>query len=230
MELEQQQKILTNVLPILRLYDYDLVIAGGCPRDWYFGNPCKDIDIYLNTPNSPQELEHKLEYLSYALGSSFKDKTKENEDPRRYAKLDNGIVRVLECTLDGLTMDFILTKNEAHKAPNSFCCSLSNISLDLDSLIPLPTSSFMSSVNSNKAVYYGDITEDHQYYKRMVEKFPKLEHILAGDSKDLKRKTKQAYVRVPVPGPQPRMMAHPIGVNQQQFFRAALEDLERNGQ
>ena len=47
--IESQQIIADKVLAILQEVDHNVIVAGGAPRDWYFGNTAKDIDVYFDT-------------------------------------------------------------------------------------------------------------------------------------------------------------------------------------
>jgi hypothetical protein len=46
--IEEQQAIATEVIGRLRIISPHVLLAGGAPRDWYMGNPCNDLDIYIN--------------------------------------------------------------------------------------------------------------------------------------------------------------------------------------
>lgn len=50
-DFECQKEVARSLLNKLRLVDPFAMIAGGAPRDWYFGNEAKDLDIYMRLPN-----------------------------------------------------------------------------------------------------------------------------------------------------------------------------------
>ena len=43
-----------------KLSRWDCAVAGGCPRDWYFGEVGKDIDVFIAGSPSKEELEEAL--------------------------------------------------------------------------------------------------------------------------------------------------------------------------
>lgn len=46
MKIEEQNVVAKKVLEKIKIVDPYVILAGGAPRDWYFGNPCNDLDIY----------------------------------------------------------------------------------------------------------------------------------------------------------------------------------------
>lgn len=47
LNIEEQKKIADEIINKLRAVDPYCIVAGGAPRDWYFGNPANDLDIYI---------------------------------------------------------------------------------------------------------------------------------------------------------------------------------------
>lgn len=47
MNVQEQKEISAEVLMVLKCIDCDAIIAGGAPRNWYFGELARDIDCYL---------------------------------------------------------------------------------------------------------------------------------------------------------------------------------------
>ena len=45
--IENQKRIADNLLELCENLDPTCIIAGGAPRDWYFGNPAKDLDVFM---------------------------------------------------------------------------------------------------------------------------------------------------------------------------------------
>jgi len=45
--IEQQKQVATDVLNKLEFFDPSCILAGGAPRDWYFGNVANDLDFYV---------------------------------------------------------------------------------------------------------------------------------------------------------------------------------------
>lgn len=47
-EVESQKKIADKLLELCENLDPTCILAGGAPRDWYFGNPAKDLDVFMH--------------------------------------------------------------------------------------------------------------------------------------------------------------------------------------
>jgi hypothetical protein len=84
-EIEQQKQIADEVLEKIELMCPRAIIAGGAPRDWYFGTPANDIDLYVTTSGDTQGV--LLSQLSRLFkGSEFDLKfewSKEKEQERQ---------------------------------------------------------------------------------------------------------------------------------------------------
>ena len=59
MNIDQQKLTADGILGILEQFNPDCILAGGAPRDWYMGNPCNDLDIFVG--NSSGDLLNHLE-------------------------------------------------------------------------------------------------------------------------------------------------------------------------
>jgi hypothetical protein len=71
MDIKQQQAIADTILDKLYVIDPHCILAGGAPRDWYFGLPATDLDfyVYLADPCGIRHLYTKL----YGLGLVSKE-------------------------------------------------------------------------------------------------------------------------------------------------------------
>ncbi len=72
-----KQKALADRVYALLVEDYDVLLAGGAPRDWYIGQAARDLDFYVYSENPEKDL---LE-ISERLGVKFEplaDKTYED--------------------------------------------------------------------------------------------------------------------------------------------------------
>jgi hypothetical protein len=64
MNVQEQKEISAEVLMALKCIDCDAIIAGGAPRNWYFGELARDIDCYLRWHvNTTGDATHTLSKL-----------------------------------------------------------------------------------------------------------------------------------------------------------------------
>lgn len=95
-----------------------MVVAGGAPRDWYLGNPCRDVDVYIYVhtkyiSNIDVLLKNTQKGASFSFlnfvqnfGLNFDLVTeKTNNRWMQYGK--NQLISVVEVTYKGLTFDLI---------------------------------------------------------------------------------------------------------------------------
>ena len=59
MSIRCEQHVAATVLSVLSKR-FDCLVAGGAPRDWYFGRECKDIDVFVAGRPSKEELQDAL--------------------------------------------------------------------------------------------------------------------------------------------------------------------------
>lgn len=64
--IEQQQTIADSILDKLYVIDPNCILAGGAPRDWYFGQEATDLDFYVHLAD-PCGIRHLYTKL-YGLG------------------------------------------------------------------------------------------------------------------------------------------------------------------
>jgi hypothetical protein len=72
---EAQKIVAKEVLDKLRALDSKALVAGGAPRDWYWGKPAKDIDIFYYLPQQSDHstsLEYHIKALKELFGSDVK--------------------------------------------------------------------------------------------------------------------------------------------------------------
>lgn len=108
MSIEKQKKVANDILDKLSIIDPYCILAGGAPRDWYFGNEAKDLDFYFYSNGSTVSAVQSQ--LGKILGKDVKVLFEPVE--RLHAKGENEIkdlyktmkslVRIFEAEVDGI--------------------------------------------------------------------------------------------------------------------------------
>lgn len=80
MDMIGQQKALADRVYALLSEDYDVLLAGGAPRDWYIERPANDLDFYVYSENPENDLLDISERLGVELKPLGGDKYKETMD------------------------------------------------------------------------------------------------------------------------------------------------------
>ena len=78
MTIERQKELADNLIYKLRAIDPTCIVAGGAPRDWYFGNTATDIDIYVHCNGSPKHQSARLKALGFDCKRLGKDTDESN--------------------------------------------------------------------------------------------------------------------------------------------------------
>lgn len=69
-----QKKIADELLSKLEAIDPHVILAGGAPRNWYFGKPANDLDFYLHTkPETMGAVDVRFKSLGLKMTPMFKD-------------------------------------------------------------------------------------------------------------------------------------------------------------
>ena len=107
MSVIQQQVIANLVLDKLYPICPYAIVAGGAPRDWYFGNEAKDIDVYFSTTALTESM--LMAQLKAAFGNDmevkFSRRTDLHEDP--IYKTLMGLIRIIELTINNTKVQLI---------------------------------------------------------------------------------------------------------------------------
>lgn len=66
--IEYQQGLSQSILNSLSNFPYEIAIAGGAPRDWYFQNSANDIDVFICAVSQDKDREILKLELEGSLG------------------------------------------------------------------------------------------------------------------------------------------------------------------
>lgn len=62
-----------SILEMLRQYFPDVILAGGAPRDWYYGNPVKDYDFFAKLDDHQFEKLNKNLDITPSMSIEYED-------------------------------------------------------------------------------------------------------------------------------------------------------------
>jgi hypothetical protein len=74
--IEKQIAVANKLINEFEVIDPNCIIAGGAPRNWYFGKPANDLDLYVYTPDKTYTERKKR--LKHTTVKNLKSLTKES--------------------------------------------------------------------------------------------------------------------------------------------------------
>jgi hypothetical protein len=157
-------KVLDKLFPI----DPFAICAGGAPRDWYFGKPATDLDIFFySAVNLTGVIEKMLEHVGIKINS-----VRTSENLPEWYQLNPHLHCVYETTVDGVNVQLMFMFKDTHTSvvpefPFSICKAWykdGKIILDRD---------FKACEKHNIIVKTGALYNDeHKYVQKIKAKFP----------------------------------------------------------
>ena len=106
MSIEKQKDIANIIYDRLRLADPHCILAGGAPRDWYFGKEAKDLDFYfVSTTRTIRSTRKQLEALLGKEVSLLMDK--EGHRPSELYQSMPNLIRIWEVAVEGVPVQLI---------------------------------------------------------------------------------------------------------------------------
>lgn len=168
-KIEKQKQVADVVLEKLTAIDPYCIIAGGAPRDWYFGKEATDIDVYVYV--NPGILNKDVKRQIQACGFVILSEKDGKNIPEDY-RLNPDIKTVVNTSLDGEDIQIMVMMNPTFKCVvDKFALSLSKAWYKNGKI--RTTKDFEISVK-HRVVYkcsdlYGD---SHKYVQKIKSKFP----------------------------------------------------------
>jgi len=111
MTVEQQKNIARDVMDGIKIIDPYALLAGGAPRDWYFGNPCNDLDVYYySNGDTISASKGQLQSLFPHVTFTNRSERFENKSVDEHREVYNSMKflrRVYETQVGGLKVQFI---------------------------------------------------------------------------------------------------------------------------
>lgn len=188
MNIVEQKLVAKKVLDKIKALDSRAIIAGGAPRDWYFGNLANDIDIFYFFETNTyclQDIRQQLNILKCLL--NIEDIKVLGIDPRNQAQwvddfsnyIENPDIRnVYEATIDNVKFQFIcLTKRNVQVGSFAYnmCQAWSNgVWIGTSKL-------FDFGVKKKLLIETGTLyANTDKFKKKMINKFPDYDYIKLG--------------------------------------------------
>lgn len=102
MTIEKQKQIANKVYDMLTMIDPQCVLAGGAPRDWYFGNTGNDLDFYFcSTGSTVGRVQKQLNKVGLDAAPTSCPMYSE-----LYKSME-GLTRIWNCEVDGMKVQLI---------------------------------------------------------------------------------------------------------------------------
>lgn len=104
--IDQQKKVAQEIYKKLKIIDPYAILAGGAPRDWYFGNLANDLDFYFFSTGVT--VSSVVNQLSSIMGVKV-DAVKYDEDSHQHGQYKSMpfLRRVLEAEIEGEKVQFM---------------------------------------------------------------------------------------------------------------------------
>jgi len=158
-------KILDKLFPL----DPFAICAGGAPRDWHFGKPATDLDIFFYT--SVEQITIVAEMLRH-VGINLVDEGRTGDELPEWYKLNPALRCVYSTVVDGVNVQLMLMNDKTHNSviphfPFSICKAWykhGRINLDKD---------FLAAEQNKVVVKCNTVYNDeHKYVQKIKAKFP----------------------------------------------------------
>ena len=167
----EQMELADSILRKLFPLDPYAIVAGGAPRDWYFGEDAEDIDVFFHDINSSTVVREKLKHLGFDVSHG-----NEGEFLPPHYKMNPNLKAVFDCVVDGqkvqfLNMNLPTFKSVVPEFPLSICKAwYKNGKLKVDK-------DFQRGVNHNAIVKTNKLyANENVYLNKIIAKFPEYKY------------------------------------------------------
>lgn len=108
--IENQMKIADEILKKLETFDPTCILAGGAPRDWYFGKVATDLDFFVHW--KPKYQQWRYQAILESLGFKVSEKSGANI-PDHYGRNPH-LITVFEFTYKGEKVQVMFMGETTH--------------------------------------------------------------------------------------------------------------------
>lgn len=178
MTIEQQKATAQSVYEKLKVIDPHCVLAGGAPRDWYFGNECNDLDFYyVSTATTINACRNQLQKVFKDVEIKTLSEIHESsssgarEMSKLYRKMPS-LIRVWQCKINGMDVQFIqlAEPGDQFKVIGYMDVSICKIWADINMNIRL-TESFKKTLASGSMFLNDDYQWSDPHPQKMKQRF-----------------------------------------------------------
>lgn len=172
MTIEKQMSIADEVLRMTYPIDPHGIIAGGAPRDWYFGNLASDLDFFFYRPDLTTLYSVCNVLSSVGFPTNIRGVGMEElEDHGRYKRNEN-VRRVLETVYKGMKVQFIqMNMKTFNSVVPKFPLNICRVWYKFDGV--QTTRDFELAVKHKAIVKLDDLYADgDRYVEKIKNKFP----------------------------------------------------------
>lgn len=124
-KIEQQKQVANKILKKLKMIDPCAILAGGAPRDWYFGNEANDLDFYF--VSSAVSTGAVIAQLNEAFDVKVRQLCEAGTGEHSQMYKTMAFLRAIyETEVDGVKVQFIQLKSpgDTFKVVDSMSCSI----------------------------------------------------------------------------------------------------------
>ena len=170
-QISKQKKVAIQALDQLSIFDEDVLVAGGAPRDWFLGKIASDIDIYIEINNTRNYIDIDMISQLDDLGFKIVEIKNANDFTELYSKADY-LQLVISCLYKNQNVQIMLVGCKVIKVTEGFPLSICKIMFDRDGGI-IMTPSFLNGYRK-KTIYveHPRYQDEHPYVMKIRNKFP----------------------------------------------------------
>lgn len=170
---EQQKKVAQEIYKKLKIIDPYALLAGGAPRDWYFGNLANDLDFYFFSTGVT--VSSVVNQLSSIMGVKV-NAVKYDEDSHQHGQYKSMpfLRRVLEAEIEGEKVQFMqLTEpNAQFKVVDAMDVSICKVWCREDMSVQMHEDFKITLASHNMFLSNGYSWSD-RHPQKIADRFPK---------------------------------------------------------
>lgn len=167
--ISQQKGIAVELLNKLKGADPCCILAGGAPRDWYLGEPCNDLDIYIHIPHQPQAWD-ELRWRSLGL-PEMRRLGENRKDPNKYKSMPN-LRKVYEGVYKGMKFQVMTLELPTFEAVIPYFATEVSSAWWTGKGDIKHTRGFKESHETEQLIFKKGYKANDPYVQKMIKRFP----------------------------------------------------------